>query len=303
MRRKTTWVALLVAIVAVVAAGCGGSGSGSGSSGKIVVGSKNFTESIVLGEMLKQLIEAKTDLKVEHKSNLGATDITYKAITQGDIDLYAEYDGTIYSSYLKITDPVSDPRKVYDLVNGRLQDELKLKLTKPLGFNNTFTLAVPQAVADKYHLQTYSDLAKVAGELTLGVDHEFMNRQPDGWKGLQERYGFKFKDVKAMDSGLRYTSINQNQIQVTNAFATDGQLKSNNMVILKDDKFFFPPYNAAPIVRMDTLEKYPELEDALNALAGQITDPEMQEMNYLVDDKGESEEKVAKDFLTKKGLI
>ncbi|SDO33369.1 osmoprotectant transport system substrate-binding protein [Paenibacillus sp. yr247] len=296
--KKFTVIMASLALVGMLT-GCG---NGSGSK-QIVVGSKNFTESIILGELVAQIVESNTDIKVVRKQNLGATDITLKAITNGDIDLYAEYDGTVYSSYLKIKDPVTDPQKVYPLVNDRIQKEMNLKLTKPLGFNNTFTLAVPTNLTQKMQLKSYSDLVKVSNQLVLGIDPEFMNREPDGWKGLQKKYGFSFKNVVSLDSGLRYKAVQSNQIQVTNAFATDGQLKSNDMSILKDDQSFFPPYNAAPIVRMDTLKKYPKLEEVLNTLGGQITDQDMQDMNYQVDDKKISEVQVAKDFLKKKGLI
>ncbi|MFC5649920.1 glycine betaine ABC transporter substrate-binding protein [Paenibacillus solisilvae] len=296
--KKTSLSALAFTLALVmVLAGC------SSKQNTIVVGSKNFTENIVLGEMVAQLIENQTDLKVERKPNLGATDITLKAITSGDIDMYLEYDGTVYSSYLKIQDPVTDPPAVFDMVNEKLQKEMKLKLTKPLGFNNTFTIAMPSEIAKANNLVTYSDLAKVSDQFVFGADPEFMNREPDGWNSLKEKYGFNFKKEITLDSGLRYKSIQANEMQVTNAFATDGQLKTFNMTVLKDDLNFFPPYNAAPIVRMETLEKYPELEGVLNQLAGLLTDADMQELNYLVDDKKETEEKVAKDFLTSKGLL
>jgi glycine betaine/choline ABC-type transport system substrate-binding protein len=130
-----------------------------------------------------------------------------------------------------------------------------------------------------------------------------MNREPDGWNGMNAKYNFNFKKEVTMDSGLRYTSIKADEIHVTNAFATDGQLKSFNMSVLKDDLNFFPPYNAAPIVRMETLDKYPELEEALNKLSGLLSDTDMQELNFLVDDQKQSEEKVAKQFLSSKGLL
>lgn len=300
MRKKLVTL-LLAALGATALAGCGSGGSGGGKT--LVVGSKNFTENVIMGEMLAQLIEANTDYKVERKLNLGGTDVNFKGLKSGDLDLYLDYDGTAYAFHLGMKDPIADPTKVYDLVNDRLQKELGMKFTKPLGFNNTYTLALPKELAEKHGVKTYSDLARVSDQLVLGVEHEFLNREQDGWPGLQKAYPFKFRKVVPMDTGLKYKAIEQGEVQVINAFATDGMLKKFNLVILEDDKHFFPPYNAAPLVRLDTLREFPELENVLNLLAGKISDAEMQELNYLVDSEGKSEAEVARDFLKQKGLI
>lgn len=289
---------LVVAMSALIIAGCGGSGGG-----KVVVGSKNFTENLILGEMLAQLIEAKTELQVERKLNLGGTDVCFDGVKNGDLDLYVDYDGTAYAFHLGIEDPITDPTAVYDMVNARLESDLKMKFTKPFGFNNTYTLALPKELAEQHNVKSYSDLAGVDDQLTFGVEHEFLNREQDGYPGLQKVYGLDFKQVLPMETGLKYRAIADRKVDVINAFSTDGKLKAFDLAILEDDEHFFPPYNAAPLVRLDTLEKHPELEEVLNLLAGQISDAEMQEMNYLVDEEGKSEVEVAKDFLTKKGLL
>lgn len=274
----------------------------STQTGTIVIGSKNFTESTIMGDMLADLIQAKTHLKVVEKLNLGATAITYSAITSGNIDLYTEYTGTLYSDYLKNTAPIA-PGKVYPLVNRQLQRKLHLELTKPLGFDNTFTLAVPRSLAQKFKLKTFGDLARISNQLELGIDPEFEVRTPDGWPGLEKAYGFHFKKVVTVDNGIKYPAIQQNKVQVIDAFTTDGQLKADNLVILQDSKNFFQQYNAVPVVRMDTLQKYPQLKAILNMLGGKISTLKMQELNYLVDVKHEDPNTVAKSFLRSIGFI
>lgn len=295
MRRIALLATALMTILAL--AGCGGSGK------KIVVGSKNFTENIILGEMLAQLIEAKTEIKVERKLNLGGSDVTFRGLKNGDLDVYPDYDGTAYSFYLDIQDPITDPSAVFDMVNERLQAEAGLTFTTPYGFNNTYTLAIPRALADQLQVASYSDLVAAAPDLILGVEHEFLNRDHDGLPGLVATYGLNFRDVIPMETGLKYRAIEESKVQLINAFSTDGKLRALDLVVLQDDENFFPPYNGAPLVRLATLEKYPELEEVLNSLGGQLTDLEMQELNYLVDEAGKSEVEVAKEFLQRKGLI
>lgn len=288
----------------LVLTGCSsseGDASSSAESGKIVVGSKNFNESILLGELMAQLIEEKMDIEVERKLNLGGTLVCFQALKNGDLDVYADYTGTSLMAILK--KPIeSDPDKVYNMVQEAYNKEYNIKWLKPFGFNNTYALVVRQDTAEQYNLKTSSDLAKVSDKLVFGTDQEFMNRQ-DGLKGLKEAYGIKFSEEKAMETALRYQAIANENIDVTNIFATDGELIKYNLSILEDDKNFFPPYYCAPNVNMKTLEKYPELEEVLNLLAGQITDEEMQHLNYLVAVEGKSKEEVAKNFLQEKGLV
>lgn len=293
---KTGFVILLIG---VFAAGCFGGGDGP----TITVGSKDFTENIILGEMLAQLIEENTELKVERQLNLGGTDVNFRALDRGELDMYVEYDGTAYAFHLGIEDPVEDTTTMFDDVNRMLQERLEMKFTAPLGLNNTYALAMPEEFVDEFELETYSDLAEVAGEFVFGVEHEFLNRDHDGYPGLRDAYGFQFKDVVAMETGLKYRAIQQNEVEIINAFATDGRLRAFDLVVLEDDKNFFPPYLGAPLVRLEVLEEHPELEQLLNRLEGQITDEEMQEMNYLVDEEQRDEAEIAREFLQRKGLI
>ncbi|MTI80989.1 MAG: glycine/betaine ABC transporter substrate-binding protein [Firmicutes bacterium] len=305
MNKKLLLIISLLAVSLLALAGCGGgdetANSGDAEKGTIVVGSKNFNENILLGEIMAQLIENKMDVNVERKLNLGGTLVSFQALKKGDLDLYADYTGTGLMAILK--QPVeTDPDKVYNIVQKAYNEQHNIKWLKPFGFNNTYTLAVREETADKYNLETYSDLAEVSNELTFGTDQEFINRE-DGLKGLKEVYGMDFDAEKAMEIALRYQAIANKQIDATNAFATDGELIKYNLSILEDDKNFFPPYYCAPTVNMDSLEKYPQLEETLNLLAGQINDQEMQQLNYLVAVEGKTKEEVAEQFLKDKDLI
>lgn len=293
--------AAAVGLSLLLAAGCGG-GSGSSSGDTITIGSKNFTENIILGEMMAQLLEAKTSLHVVRKLNLGGTLVNFNALKAGQVDLYPDYTGTGLVEVLK--EPVkTDPQAVYDEVQKQYNQKYGLKWLQPFGFNNTYVMAVREDDAKTYGLQTVSDLAKVDQDFVLGAEQEFFNRQDDGYPALTRVYGLKFKDTKAMDTGLKYKAMSTHNIDVTDAFATDGQLLSYHLKTLEDDRHLFPPYYAAPVVREDTLKAHPEIEDVLNALGGKISDADMQQLNYLVDEKGEKVEKVAHDFLVQKGLL
>lgn len=268
----------------------------------ITIGSKDFSENITLGEMFAQLIEAHTDLKVNRKLNMGGTFVCFEAIKNGDIDIYPEYTGTGLTAQLKM-DVISDPDEAYQVVAAEFDRRFGVKWLEPLGLNNTYTLAVTDAVYRKYGIETYSDLVKVSKNLVFGAEHEFFDRQ-DGYDGLVAAYGFTFKgEPKKMNASLKYQAIGNGDIDVTDAFATDGPIKQYNLKVLKDDKGFFPPYYAAPIIRKDTLEDHPELEEVLNQLAGLVDDPTMTELNYQVDVEGKDVEAVVKEFLQSKGLL
>jgi osmoprotectant transport system substrate-binding protein len=295
-------VVLAVALVSTMAllAGCAGSGS---KAGTVTIGSKDFTESIVLGELLAQLIEGNTDLKVERKLNLGGTKVNFDGIKAGQLDMYVDYDGTAWGAHLGNTDPVTDPTTLFDVVNKDLSEQFKIRFTEPFGFNNTYALAMPRAIAEEHNIKTYTDLAAHADKFVFGTTSEFMGREVDGFNPMSDTYGFTFKDVKSMTAGLRYKAVEQGEIQVMDAYATDGNLKAFDMVILEDDKKFFPPYYGAPLVRIATLEKYPELEPLLNKLGNTMNDEIMQELNYRVAVEEETVEAVASDWLKSMNLI
>ena len=298
---------LVILSMTTLAVGCGNTG-GSASKPKgdtIVVGSKNFTEQIILGNIMADLIEANTDLNVKRKPNLGGTSVCAEAIKKGSagngIDVYMEYTGSGLADILQM-DPITDPEKAYETVKKGYKDKWDLDWLKRWGFNNTYTLAVKKDFADKNNIETFSDLGKMADKLTLACTMEFAERD-DCLPSLKGKYGLKFKDIKPMDIGVRYTAIDNNEVQVMDPFATDGLLISHNLKILKDDKQAFASYDAAPVVRDDVLKKHPEIAEALNKLADTVTDEDMQKLNYKVDGQGEDEAAVAKEYLESKGLI
>lgn len=289
---------LCLAAVSILALyGCGK--SDSKNEGTVTVGSKNFTENIIIAHMMADLLEANTDLKVVRKVNLGGSNVAWTALENNDIQMYPDYTGTIVANYYQ--EATGTSQETLDKAK-ELMAEDKLKAMGSIGFNNTYTLAVTQDTAQKYNLETFSDLAKVAGDLTMGCEFEFKDR-PDGYPGLQSAYNMNFKEAKGMDHGIMYRSLSGGEVDVVDAYATDGQIKVFDLKILKDDQEFFPPYDCLPIVRQDTLDKYPQIETALNKLTGKIDEEAMQELNAKVDDEGMKADTVAHDFLVSAGII
>lgn len=268
----------------------------------ITIASKNFTEQLILGNMYADLIEYKTDYKVNRKMNLGGTDVAFKALDNGEADMYVEYTGTFLMNILK-EDLINDKDEAYKKVKEEALKKYNIDVLDPIGFNNTFTLAVKKDFAKNKNIKTISDLAKISNELTFSHTIEFGNRE-DCLIGLLKAYpDLKFKETIPVDGGLRYTSLNNDKCQVINAFTTDGLLGAFDLTMLEDDKSFFPPYYAVPIVDADLLKKKPELKEVFNTLQGSIDDKTMMELNYKVDKLSQTPESVAKNFLIEKGLI
>lgn len=265
------------------------------SDNVIRVGSKDFTEQEILCYMTSQAIENNTDIDVENECNLGGAQVVFSALTNGNIDLYIDYAGTDYTDILKHK-PISDVDKVYKTIKKEMKEKYDIEVLNQMAFNNTYALAVTKETAQKYNLATISDLTRVSNDLIIAPTLEFINRE-DGLPGLEKEYGLSFKDTIGIDGSPRYTALQNNNAQVIDAFTTDGLLKKFNLVVLEDDKNFFPPYYAIPLVRSDTLKEYPEIEKVLNALGPYLTDEVMQDLNYQVDELGKSPEKVATDFL------
>lgn len=291
--KHTLLVLILVTIFAFV--GCSGSNT-------ITVGSKDYGENILLGEIFAQLIEAKTDLKVHRKLNMGGTFVNFNAMRNKQLDIYPEYTGTALTATLEM-DVINDPTESYNVVKDEYLKRYDIVWLEPLGFNNTYTLAITPEVAAQYPMETFSDLAAYAPNLVFGAEHEFFDRQ-DGFDGLIAEYGLNFKgEPLKMVVALKYQAIGQGDMDITDAFSTDGQLQQFNLKVLEDDKGFFPPYHAAPIIRKATLDAHPELEEVLNLLAGRIGDERMAALNYAADVEGRPTEEVATQFLTEEGLI
>jgi osmoprotectant transport system substrate-binding protein len=285
-------------LLALVLSACGG----SASSAPIKVGSKDFTEEFIVGEMYALMLENE-GFKVERKLNLGGTPVAQVAITKGDIDLYPEYTSTGLLTVLK-KDPIADPAKILSTVKSEYEQQFKLTWLTPSPFNDTNGLATTKEIADKYGLKTYSDLATKAPELRLGGPAEFAER-PDGIKGLQKTYGgFEFKEFKQLGTGpLRYDGLKNGDIDVVVVFTTDARIASDKLVVLQDDKTFYPIYNIAPVVRQDTLQSNPKIANALNKLAPLLTDDVIAGLNAQVDIDKKEFAAVAKAFLDSAGLL
>ncbi|MBP2667604.1 MAG: substrate-binding region of ABC-type glycine betaine transport system [Firmicutes bacterium] len=277
-------------------------GSSSAPAGKpIIIGSKPFTEGVLLSELAAQLIEGNTSLKVDRKFNLGGTIVAFNALKNGDLDLYPEYTGTGLVAILK-QPVVADADKAYEIVQKEFNSQYKIKWLKPLGFNNTYAMAVPENFAAQNNLRQTSDLARITDQLIFGAEQDFFGRA-DGYDGFTQAYGFKFKNVKQMEIGLKYKAIANKEVNVINAFSTDGLLITHKLRVLVDDKKYFPPYYGAFLIRMGTLEKHPELEAVLDKLAGKLKDGEMQKLNFEVDQEKKDPAAVVNAFLKAKGLV
>lgn len=267
---------------------------------QLAVGSKNFTEELLVGQMESLLLE-NAGYPVSRKLNLGGTLVVHEALLRGDIDTYVEYTGTGLTAILKLPTQ-TNPKKVYNTVKKQYAKKFKLTWLKPWGFNDTYAMIVTKITANKYHLKTLSDLAKVAGSLTLGATQEFIAR-PDGLPGLQKKYNLSFKDARGLDPGLLYQALSSGQVDVASGFSTDGQISSLHLVVLKDNKRFFPPYFAAPVVRQQTLAKDPRIAKVLNKLAGKISDKTAAKLNLQVEQGKKAPAVVAKAFLKSLHLL
>lgn len=265
----------------------------------LIIGSRNNTESIILSNLMGQLIEEKTGINVTYKENLGGSNVVWTAMLNEKIDVIPDYTGTIVINYYQETTGNADETlaKTKELV---LADGITA--LESFGFNNTYTLALDEAEAESLGVTTFSDFAKVSDDFILGAVFEFIDR-PDGLPGFQKEYDLQFKDVKGMDHGIMYRSINAKEVDVINSYTTDGQLQMYNLRVLEDDKGYFPPYHALPLVRTEVLEQYPEIGEVLLELAGKIDETAMQEMNAKVDNEGQMVELVAKEFLQEAGFI
>lgn len=265
----------------------------------LIVGSRNNTESIILSNIMGQLIEAEAEIEVIYKENLGGSNVVWTAMLNDNIDVIPDYTGTIVINYYQETAGTADETlaSTKELVSAD-----GITALESFGFNNTYTLALDEEKAEKLDLVTFSDFAEVSEDFTLGAVFEFIDR-PDGLPGFQKEYDLEFQDVKGMDHGMMYRSINAEEVDVINSYTTDGQLQMYNLRVLEDDQNYFPPYHALPLVRTEILEEYPELEDVLLELADKIDEPTMQAMNAKVDNEGQMVEVVAEEFLQQAGLI
>ncbi|HEL2736601.1 TPA: ABC transporter permease/substrate-binding protein [Streptococcus suis] len=273
------------------------------STKQLVIAGKLGAEPEILINMYKLLIEDQTDIKVEIKPNFGKTSFLYEALKSGSIDIYPEYTGTITSTLLKNSsmDLSTNPEEVYTYAKEAILEQDGLVYLAPMAFQNTYALAVTEDYAQKNGIEKISDLAKVQQTAVAGFSLEFNDRE-DGNIGLKNLYNLQLS-VKTMEPALRYEAIKSGNVQIIEAYSTDSKVVTYKLKILEDDKQLFPPYQAAPLLSKETLEKYPELEQVLGVLAGKISTEEMTQMNYAVDVDGKSAEQVAREYLEQEGLL
>jgi osmoprotectant transport system substrate-binding protein len=289
MPRQTIFVALLALLTA-----CGPS-----RENRIVVGSKNFTEQLILGEIIAQQIENKTHLPVERRFYLAGTYICHQAILGGRIDIYPEYTGTALTAVLK-EKPDANREKVYSQVKTEYEKRFNLTLGPTFGFNDTFAIEIRGDDARRLGLKTISQASPYAPKWRAGFGYEFMER-PDGYKGLAAIYGLHFADnPRIMDLGLLTRALKDKQLDLIAGNTTDGLIPALDLFVLEDDKHYFPPYEAVPIIREETLARHPETKPALDELAGKISGEEMRQLNYAVDGQHQDVKEVVREFLKKK---
>jgi len=265
---------------------------------RIVVGSKNFTEQVILGELLAQQIERKTDLQVDRKLNLGGTLICHQSLAAGQIDTYVEYTGTGLTAILKEA-PLNEPEKVLAAVRAAYKSQFGVEWTEPLGFNNTFAIIIRKEDAQKFNLRTISDAAPRTARWVAGFGYEFIERE-DGFPGLAKTYDLRFPEPpRVMDLGLTYRAAADRQVDFIAGNSTDGLIDALGLTVLEDDKHYFPPYDAVPLVREQTVMKHPEVRQALKELGGRISAEEMRRLNYAVDGEHKDVAEVVRQFLGK----
>ena len=294
MDRKKIIACLTIFLTSLLANGCARQHS-------LTVGSKNFTEQVILGEIVAQHLENRMHQKVIRRLNLGGTLLVHQSLMNGEIDVYPEYSGTALASVLKIT-MVNDPKAIQDRIRDVYHTTLRLEWLQPLGFNNTFVMAVRNETAEKLKLNTLSDAEKADIEWRLGVGYEFEQR-PDGLSTLNTIYHFRnLKAPVTMDLGLIYRALEQRQVNMIAANSTDGLLAVAQARVLTDNRHAFPPYDAALVARAEAIEQYPKFKPALDELAGKFSAETMRKLNYEVDGEHKPVPEVAAAFLRQAAL-
>jgi osmoprotectant transport system substrate-binding protein len=287
---------LLILLLLLPVAGCGK------RSDRIVIGSKDFTEQLVLGEIFAQVIESRTHLQVERRFYLAGTFICHQAILAGRIDIYPEYTGTALTAVLQ-EPPSGDKQDVYQRVKQAYQTKFNLAVGPPLGFNDTFAIVIRGDDARRLHLATISQAAAYAPKWRAGFGYEFMER-PDGYKGLVASYNLHFAEApRIMNLGLVTRALKERQVDLIAGNNTDGLIPALDLVALEDDHHYFPPYEAVAIMREEMLKKHPEAGTALDALAGAISDDDMRRLNYAVDGQHRDAAVVVREFLHERKLV
>ena len=295
--RILAWGGLAAACAAFIAAAVSGSRAGE----TVHIATKPMTEQYIMGQMLKILIEQDTDLDVELTQGVGGgTSNIQPAMESGEFDIYPEYTGTGWNMVLKNEDPYTE--ELFPELQREYEEAYSMEWKGMYGFNNTYGIAVRREIAEQYDLHACSDLAAAAGQLVFGAEYDFFERE-DGYDAFCDAYGLNFKETMDLDIGLKYQALDQKQIDVMAVFTTDGQLAAADVVVLEDDRQFYPSYLCGNVVRSEVLEKYPELDGVLGRLDGLISDRDMAQMNYEVETESREPEDVAEEYLSSHGLL
>ncbi len=297
--RRAGWAALAAVLLFAPADASGA--AGQGRKGPVVVGSKNFAENRLLAEMFAQLIEQRAGLAVTRRFNMAGTQVLFEGLRTGAIDVYPEYTGTGWVSILK-RPARGTPPEVLARVRREFLRRWKLVWLAPLGFENAYELAIRKQTAQRLRLRTISDLAGVAGTLRGGFGYEFVGR-PDGLPGLLKTYGLRFSEVRRLQQTLKYQAAAAGQVDVIDVYTTDGRMSLSGLVILEDDRGFFPPYQAAPLVRAEALDRFPKVGEALSLLSGLLDENRMRGLNRRLQEGKEPVPRVARDALAALGLL
>ncbi|HHV35751.1 MAG TPA: glycine/betaine ABC transporter substrate-binding protein [Syntrophomonadaceae bacterium] len=302
MKDLFKWISIcMLCVFLVVGAGCGKS-----DQEQLVIASQNFAEPQILSEMVKQLLEANMDnIVIEHKRNFQGSSAVQQAFETGDVHIYNSYTGTQFTGVLgmEVTEEWKDREKVYQYVKDKYHEKYGIKVFEPYGFNDTYCIAVRRDTAEKLNLKKISDLVPHAAELQVATDPTFKERKGDGWNELIETYGLDFKEVPGMSYDLMYQALKNKEVDAAAAYTTDGRIAAYDLVVLEDDKNFFPPYDGVLFIREDTLEKYPEIEDIVSPLIGAIDEETICKLNAKVDVEKKEPADVANEYLKEQGLI
>ena len=305
-KTKTILSLILVLALALPFAACGSGGKGADKP--IVIYDGQFTEMKLMHLMAKMLVEDHTDVTVDIKDEMAPVN-SWEQLVNDKADMMNSYDGTLLTTFLHLDTPdVPEGTSLYDFVNDEAMEKHGIRLLDKIGSENTYAIGVSKEIAEKYNLKTISDLTKVSDEITFGAEHDFYTEEGSmKYTPFIDFYNMDFKDNKPIDINLKYSAIESGNIDATTVYTTDGMNKKVGLVILEDDKNFFPEYNTALLVRDDIFETYsevaPNLEEVLNKLGGEFTNEIMTDLTYKVDVEGQSEEDVSRDFLVEKGLI
>lgn len=293
-------LAILASVFAILLASCGG---GNDEAGEVVITGKKYTEQIILSNILGEYLKANTDLEVVMEDSLGSTFVLQQAMEKGEVDMHVEYTGTALEVLKEEFDPGMTTEEIYDLAREKYEEEFNVTWLEPLGFNNTYTLAMRPELYDELGIETYTELTEFVPDLSLGGTPEFMERA-DGFDGLVEAYGYEdFADKITLDADLMYQAAADGEVDIITAFSTEARLDQFDLKTLEDDQDFFPPYDAGIIIRQEILDANPDLADDLNELAGTIDDERMRELNGRVNIDGKKDRDVAIEFLEEEGFL